>query len=224
MELSEKGYLSEKDVGMKLSFGDVLAEGSYRLAKKYGHPELSMSVKKQELPAYDPRGAQGLGLEYATSNRGGCHVRGYMIAPEILGVPEKLDPLATEGKAGWTKTFQDLTSVVDSCNICLFTTFALGADDFAAMLSAATGFDYTTEELMKAGERIWNLERLYNIKAGFTRDDDTLPERLLKEKMPEGAAKGHVWEKDALLDDYYKVRGWDKNGVPTKDKVRELGL
>ncbi len=243
MELSEKEYLPEKDVGMRLTFGDadaiveltkktayrdgfgdVLAEGSYNLAEKYGHPELSMSVKKQELPAYDPRGVQGHGLEYATSNRGGCHVRGYMIAPEILGVPEKLDPLVTEGKAGWTKTFQDLTSVVDSCNICLFTTFALGADDLAALLSAATGFDYTTEEVMKAGERIWNMERLYNIRAGFGRNDDTLPERLLKEKMPEGAAKGHVWERDALLGEYYKVRGWDKNGVPTKDKLRELGL
>jgi len=234
MELSEKGYLPEEDVGMKLTFGDADAiveltkktayKGSYRLAEKYGHPELSMSVKRQELPAYDPRGVQGHGLEYATSNRGGCHVRGYMISPEILGVPEKLDPLATEGKAGWTKTFQDLTSVVDSCNICLFTTFALGADDLAALLSAATGFDYTTEEVMKAGERIWNMERLYNIRAGFGRNDDTLPERLLKEKMPEGAAKGHVWEKGALLDDYYKVRGWDKDGVPTKEKLRELGL
>jgi len=163
MELYEKGYVKKEElegapelkfgntdallhyveaIALRKGLGDKLAEGSYEFAKAHGHPELSMSVKKQDLPAYDPRGAQGHqghALEYATSNRGGCHVRGYLISPEILGSPEKLDPFVTEGKAQWVKTFQDLTAVIDSEGICLFTSFALGADDYANLLSAVTG-------------------------------------------------------------------------------------
>ncbi len=244
MEMYEKGYLPKDKVdGPELKFGnaeallayvkkiayreglgDELAEGSYRFAEKYGHPELSMSVKKQELPAYDPRGAQGHALEYATSNRGGCHVRGYMISPEILGVPEKLDPQELKGKPEWVKVFQDLTAVIDSAGMCLFTSFALGAPDYAALLTAVTGFEYTPEEALKAGERIWNLERLFNLKAGFTKADDTLPKRLLEEPMPDGPNKGQVAHIDKLLPEYYKVRGWDENGVPTEEKKKELGL
>ena len=244
MELYERGYLPKDKVdGPELKFGstealltyvkkiayreglgDELAEGSYRFAEKYGHPELSMSVKKQELPAYDPRGAQGHALEYATSNRGGCHVRGYMISPEILGIPEKLDPQELKGKPEWVKIFQDLTAVIDSMGMCLFTSFALGAPDYAALLSAVTGFDYSPEEALKAGERIWNLERLFNLKAGFTKADDTLPPRLLHDPMPDGPNKGAVAHIDKLLPEYYKVRGWDENGVPTETKKKELGL
>jgi aldehyde:ferredoxin oxidoreductase len=243
MELCERGYLPKKDVGIDLRFGDadavveltrktglregfgnLLAEGSFRLAEKYGHPELSMSVKKQELPAYDPRGVQGHGLAYATSNRGGCHLRAYLISPEIIGLPEKIDPFSIEEKPTWVKTFQDLTSVIDSADCCLFTTFAIGAVEYAKMFSAVTGIEVSPEELMKVGERIWNLERLYNLKAGFTKEDDTLPSRLLTEPMPEGAAKGLVHRLNEMLPEYYKIRGWDKDGVPTKEKLRELGL
>ena len=150
IELYEIGALTEKETGRPLAFGDAeamveltrmtalregfgneLAEGSYRLASKYGHPELSMTCKKQEMAAYDPRALQGMGLNYATNNRGGCHVRGYMTAPEILGIPEKLDNLITDGKAQWTKIFQDLTAAVDSSGICLFLTFAIGAPEVA---------------------------------------------------------------------------------------------
>ncbi len=237
MELYEKGIIKDKDLdGIKLNFGNAdalvkypeliafrkgfgnkLAEGSYRLAESYGHPEYSMSVKKQELPAYDPRGAYGHALEYATSNRGGCHVRGYMISPEILGLPEKLDPLKIEGKAEWVKTFQDLTAVIDSSGVCLFTSFAFGADDYRDMLNAVTGFDYTTDEMMLAGERIWNLERKFNYSTGFSSKDDTLPSRFLKEPMPDGPVKGSVVPLDVLLKDYYKVRKWDEKGNPRKD-------
>lgn len=245
MELYEKGYVSKdeigdlpepkfgnaqavveytKAIGLKKGIGEKLAKGSYEFAKDHGHPELSMSVRKQELPAYDPRGAQGHALEYATSNRGGCHVRGYMISPEILGIPEKLDPFATEGKAQWVKTFQDLTAVIDSAGLCLFTSFALGLSDYAAMLRAATGFDYSDEEVLKAGERIWNLERLWNIELGIGPEEDKLPERFLKEPLPEGAAKGQVVKLDVLLPDYYRVRGWDEKGHPTEEKLKELDL
>lgn len=243
MELYEKGKVSKDAAGRELNwgdpdviveltektgkregFGDDLAEGSLRLAEKYGAPEVSMSVKGQELPAYDPRGAQGQGLQYATTNRGGCHVRGYMISPEILGIPEKLDRFSIEGKEVWVKNFQDLTAVIDSSGMCLFTSFALGAQEYAALLASATGIDWTGDELMVIGDRIWNVERLFNIKAGFTAEDDTLPPRLLKEPMPEGPSKGYVVQLDKMLPKYYEVRGWDANGVPTKEKLEQLGI
>lgn len=243
MDLYEGGHLPKKDVGMELHFGDAaavvkltemmckaegigkdLAEGSYRFAEKYGHPELSMSVKKQEMPAYDPRGVQGMALEYATSNRGGCHVRGYLISPEVLGVPEKLDPQATEGKDQWLKIFQDLTASVDSAGICLFTTFGLGGKEVAEQLKAITGFDYDEAEIMQIGERIYNLERMFNLEAGLSAADDTLPPRLLKDAIPDGPMKGNVARLKEMLPKYYKVRGWDENGVPSKEKLKELGL
>ncbi len=243
MELFQRGILSTKEVGRSLhfgdadamvemvkatgyreGFGDALAEGSYRLAEKFGHIEYSMSVKKQEFPAYDGRGAQGMGLQYATSNRGACHVRGYMISPEILGAPQKLDPFETEEKAGWTKAFQDTTAIVDSSGICLFNTFALGPPEILEYLKAATGMEMNLEELMKAGERIWNLERLFNLKAGVTGKEDRLPDRIVKEPMPEGPAKGRVVQLDRMLPEYYELRGWNLDGIPTREKLKELGL
>lgn len=243
MELYENGYLSKEQAGCELNFGnadaiveltrktayregfgDLLAEGSYRLAEKFGHPELSMTVKKLEIPAYDPRGVKGIGLNYATNNRGGCHVRGYTISPEVLGIPEKLDNLTTEGKPAWVKLFQDLTGAVDSSGICLFCTFGIGAEELAKQLATATGFDYTVESILAAGERIWNLERMFNMKAGLTSKDDTLPPRLLKEPIKVGPNKGHVNELGAMLGEYYKLRGWDKNGVPTAEKLKELNI
>ncbi|ACS90065.1 aldehyde ferredoxin oxidoreductase family protein [Thermococcus sibiricus] len=247
MELYEKGIIKQEELGdapplrfgnsevlhyyiekiaKREGFGDKLAEGSYRLAESYGHPEYSMSVKKQELPAYDPRGAEGHGVTYATSNRGGCHVRGYMISPEILGVPVKLDPHdVSEEKAKWVKIFQDLTAVIDSAGLCLFTSFALGADDYAEMLNAATGFEFTTDEWLKAGERVWNLERIFNLKAGLIPEkDDTLPKRFLEEPMPEGPNKGHVVKLHEILPKYYKLRGWDEKGYPTEEKLKGLDL
>jgi aldehyde:ferredoxin oxidoreductase len=243
MELFERGILTKKEVdrslnfgdaeamvemvraiGYREGFGDALAEGSYRLAEKHGHPEYSMSVKKQEFPAYDGRGVQGMGLQYATSNRGACHVRGYLISPEILGSPQKLDPFETEEKAGWVKAFQDLTAVVDSSGLCLFNTFAFGGPEILESLKAATGIEMSLEELMKAGERIWNLEKIFNLKAGITGKDDRLPDRITKEPMPSGPAKGKVSELGKMLPEYYELRGWDKEGVPTKAKLKDLGL
>ena len=213
-----------KKMGACEGFGAKLALGSARLAEQYGEPELSMSVKKLELPAYDPRGVQGHGLQYATSNRGGCHVRGYMIAPEIVGLPEKLDPLSLEGKAVWVKAFQDLTAVIDSLGICLFTSFALGADDYKDLFNVIVGQDLTTEELWKTGDRIWNLERLFNLKAGVGPDQDRLPRRLVSEPIPSGPAKGNVHRLPELLPEYYKERGWNEQGLPTEEKLAELAI
>ena len=205
-------------------FGDELAEGSYRLADKYGYPEYSMTAKKQEMPAYDPRGQQGIGLNYATSNRGGCHVRGYMTSPEVLGIPVKVDPDATEGKPALLKLFQDLTALVDASGLCLFVTFAIGLPEIAAQIRTATGLDISDEEYLLAGERIWNMERLFNLKAGFTTKDDTMPPRLLHEPMKSGPHKGRVVQLDVMLPEYYSLRGWDEQGVPTEGKLEELSL
>ncbi|MGE4413456.1 MAG: aldehyde ferredoxin oxidoreductase C-terminal domain-containing protein, partial [Candidatus Caldatribacteriota bacterium] len=242
MELYEKGYLPKEDAPFPLTFGSgealvetiklmgeqkeklgkLLAQGSYRLAEYYKHPELSMSAKKQEFPAYDPRGVKGIGLQFATSNRGACHVRGYTIAAEVLS--GAVDRLKYEGKAELVKTFQDLTAALDSTGICLFTTFGLGGGDIALLLSTATGFQVGEKEFMQIGERIWNLERLFNLKAGFSRKDDTLPPRILKEPIKSGPSKGEIEELDKMLADYYKVRGWDNDGVPGEGKLKELEL
>ena len=245
MELYEKGFIKDEELnGLGLKFGDSdsmvewvkkmgrregalgskMAEGSYRLADSYGHPELSMSVKKQELPAYDPRGIQGQGLQYATSNRGGCHVRGYLISPEILGLPEKLDRLEIKGKPEWVKIFQDLTAFIDSCGLCLFTSFALNIDDYAEMFSAITGKAHTGAQILELGDRIWNLERVWNLKAGINPSEDKLPKRLMEEAIPEGPSKGHKSRLAEILPLYYKERGWDEKGIPTPEKLKALGI
>jgi len=204
--------------------GDDLAEGALRLAQKYGAPELAMVVRGQELPAYDPRGAQGHGLAYATSNRGGCHLRAYIIAPEIVGIPQLLNRFETKGKAEWVKEFQDVFATIDSLVVCKFVVFAYWADMLAEQLSTVTGWDVTVEEFKKTGERIYNAERVFNILSfGDGEDYDTLPKRLLEEPMPEGPAKGYVVKLGEMLPDYYKVRGWVK-GRPTRAKLEELDL
>ncbi|MDO9523004.1 MAG: aldehyde ferredoxin oxidoreductase family protein [Methanocorpusculum sp.] len=238
MEMAEKGYVKHpirfgdakgmlklvEQIAKREDIGDELAEGSFRFATRYGHPELSMSSKKQELPAYDPRGIQGYGLAAATSVRGADHVYAYMISPEILGAPEKIDPYLIKGKPQWVKTFQDLTAAIDALGMCLFTSFALGAEDYADLLTATTGVKTDAEELLKVGERIWNLQKLYNIQRGFGRKDDTLPDRLLNEPLTEGAPTGQVSRVHEMLDEYYTLRGWDAEGTPTKEKLQELGL
>ena len=244
MELYEMGVITDEDTdGIALKFGSaealtqvteltakgegfgkILGLGSKRLCEKYGHPELSMSVKGQEFPAYDPRGVQGMGLTYATSNRGACHLRSYTVASEILGIPEKSDPLVTDGKAALVKTFQDATAAVDSSGICLFTTFAWTLDDFHPQINAACEGEWTLERLVEVGERIWNLERQFNLDAGFTGKDDTLPKRLLKEAAKTGPAKDKVVGLDQMLPEYYQLRGWDENGVPTDETMGRLGL
>ncbi|MHB9945270.1 aldehyde ferredoxin oxidoreductase [Clostridium botulinum] len=247
MELYEKGYIKDEDIkedGLSLKwgdaeavvgwtkkmalregFGDKMADGSYRLCESYGVPEFSMTVKKQELPAYDPRGIQGHGITYAVNNRGGCHIKGYMISPEILGYPEKLDRFSLEGKAAYAKIFHDLTAVIDSLGLCIFTTFGLGVQDYVDMYNVVVGGKlHNAESIMEAGDRIWTLEKLFNLEAGIDSSHDTLPKRLLKEPIPEGPSKGCVHKLTELLPEYYAVRGWDKNGIPTEDTLKKLGL
>ena len=244
MELHEKGYIKDSELdGIPLEFGSSeaiiewtrrmgkgeglgakMAMGSYRLAEGYGAAELSMSVKKLELPAYDPRGMQGYGLQVATSNRGGCHVRGYLISPEILGIPESIPRTSIEGKAQWTKTFQDLTAVIDSLGLCLFTSFALNANDYKDLFNAVVGENWMTEKLLETGERIWNIERMFNLACGVDASEDKLPRRCLEEPIPEGPSKGMVHRLPELLPQYYEQRGWDDDGKPSPEKLEQLAI
>jgi aldehyde:ferredoxin oxidoreductase len=205
-------------------FGNELALGSKRLCEKYGHPELSMTVKGQEFPAYDPRGIQGMGLAYATSNRGACHLRGYTVASELMGIPEKTDPLHTEGKADLLKAFQDATAAVDSSGLCVFTTFAWSMEDIAPQINAACEGDWSVDKLLEVGERIWNMERDFNLAAGLTHADDTLPKRLLKDAAKTGPAVGKVNDLETMLPEYYRVRGWTPKGELTPETRQRLGL
>jgi len=243
MELYEMGVLTREQVGIEAKFGSALALaflaeqtvtgqgfgkevglGSKRLTAKYGHPDLSMSVKGQEFPAYDSRGIQGMGLAYATSNRGACHLRGYTVASEVMGIPVKTDPLATEGKPELVKAFQDATAAFDSSGLCIFTTFAWGLPDLAPQITAACGEDYSTENLGLIGERIWNMERDFNNRSGMTAADDTLPKRLLTEPAKTGPAKGRVNDLAKMLPHYYEVRGWNPDGTLTPETRQRLGL
>jgi len=242
MELYDMGVLTKEQLGIEAPFGSAkalvffaeqvargtgfgkeIAQGSRRLTAKYGHPELSMTVKGQEFPAYDSRGIQGMGLAYATSNRGACHLRGYTVASEVLGIPVKTDPLATEGKPGLVKAFQDATAIFDSSGLCLFTSFAWTLQDVAPQLQAACEGDWSLERLNLVGERIWNLEKEFNLAAGLTRKDDDLPKRLKTEPAKTGPAKGLVNGLDKMLPEYYQLRGWSTEGVPTAETRKRLG-
>jgi len=244
MELYEDGVITDKDTdGIDLKFGNAealttlveltgkgegfgaeIGLGSKRLCEKHGKPELSMSVKGQEFPAYDSRGIQGMGLTYATSNRGACHLRSYTVASEVLGIPEKTDPLETDGKAGLVKAFQDATAAFDSAGLCIFTSFAWTLDDVAPQIDAACEGEWSTEKLLEVGERIWNLERQYNLAAGFTGKDDNLPPRLMKDAAKTGPAEGKTNGLDKMLPEYYEVRGWTPDGVPSNETLSRLAL
>lgn len=244
MELYQRGYITEEECdGYPLEWGNtesliewtkrmgdpeselawLMSSGSARLCEHYGHPEISMSVKKQEMPAYDARAIQGIGITYATSNRGGCHVRGYMISPEVLGLPEQLDRTVTTDKAAWAKTFQDLTAVIDSMGHCLFTSFAMGAPEYTDLLNAATGTTWTVEEVLNIGDRIYNIERMFNKAAGMKPEDDRLPNRLLEEPVSDGPSEGMVSQLPLTLPQYYEARGW-VNAFPTDETLKKLGL
>ncbi len=211
-------------IAFRRGLGDELAEGSRRLAARHGAPELSMSVKGLELPAYDPRGMQGQGLLFATSNRGGCHMRGNMLGPEILGLPKRIDRFQVQGKADHVILHQNIAAAIDSLGVCKFLHLAVPEEYLVRVLNAVTGQDLTTGDLVRAGERIWNLERLYNLREGFTAADDTLPPRLLQEAVPDAEGREWVVHLAPMLAEYYRARGWDEQGRPTPARLESLGL
>jgi len=245
MECFEGGLLNEKDVnGLNLRFGDadaetemvkriahrkglgnVLAEGVQGASKKIGggSKKFAMHVKGMEVPGYDPRGAFGMALAYSTSDRGACHQRAWTVRAEMEG---RLTPLySTNGRARFVKETQDERAMCFSLVLCDFAPLDVGC--FIELLNKATGFNFTVEEYLKTGERIWNLTRLFNVREGITRKDDNLPARFMEEQLPDGAARGQVITEKMLnemLNEYYALRGWDDNGIPTKEKLKELGL
>lgn len=242
MEASERGLtngdgklewgdgLSMKDVvttiAMREGVGDKLAEGAARTAAAFGAPELAMAVKGQAIPAYDPRGLKGMGIAYATSNRGACHLRAYTPAAELGVMPFgslKVDPLEWKGKGELVKIFQDVHAVSDSLDLCKFSAFAMGMDEYTEQFNAVTGLSYSSEELLRCGERIYNLERHYNNLAGFGEGSDYLPKRFTEEPSTMPGSEGHVCELDLMLEEYYTVRGWE-NGVVPEGKLKELEI
>ena len=236
MEASERGLIREKipwgdadqmidlmhKIGKREGIGDILAEGAWRAAKTFGDEGMANQVKGQSIAAYDPRGMQGMGIGYATSNRGACHLRGYTPASEVLAVPQKTDPLGWEGKGKLLTIFQDLHAVSDSFDICKFSAFSEGINEYVAQYAAMTGVQIDAQGLMKVGERIYNTERYYNNLCGFTGKDDSLPERFLK-YPGSGPAAGHVCELEKMKKEYYDARGW-VDGVVPEQKLRDLEI
>ena len=242
MEASQRGYTNGDgtlawgdDDGMtkaatmiakREGLGNIMAEGADATAKHFGHPELAMTCKKQGIPAYDPRGMKGMGLGYATSNRGACHLRAYTPAAELNIMPYgslKVDPLEWKGKGGLVKIFQDIHAFSDSMDLCKFSAFAMGAEEYAQQYAAMTGVPFTTDDVLKTGERIYNLERHYNNLNGFREGSDTLPKRFLEEPSDQQGSMGQVCELDKMLVEYYEARGW-KDGVVTEAKLKELEI
>ena len=240
MEATEKSYLNTGQQGLdwgdcaamvamiekvarRKGIGDVLADGTARTAAHFGHAEIGMAVKGQAIPAYDPRGMKGMGLSYATSNRGGCHLRGYVAASELSVVPITSDPLAWKGKAELVKLFQDLAAFSDSLDLCKFSAFAEGAEEYAQQYAAALDIEFSADDALETGERIYNLERHYNNLAGFGEGSDTLPDRFTNEPSTSPGSEGHVCELAPMLEQYYIIRGWE-DGVVPEEKLEELDI
>jgi len=245
MELYELGLISEKDIGFPLhwgnadncikllhmiarveGFGREAAMGGRHLAEKYGAPHIFMGSKGQGFAGYHPRGMVGQGLIYATSPEGGNHTTGNTIQQEINGIPEPMDPLTPEGKAELVISRQDETAFLEACGVCIFPYMLMeeGTEIIAEFYSAVMGENYTETDVRKIGERIFNLEREFNRKLGFTRQDDSLPKRLTHEPHTEGIGEGNVVPLEEMLDRYYELRGWTQEGVPTEEKLKELGI
>ena len=226
MELKQKGILKENEwngvefgnekillelirkIAYREGIGNELAEGSRRLAEKYNAVDCAIQVKGLEIPAYDPRGAFGHALGYATSNRGGCHLTGYMAALEIFAVPKKVERFSSATKADLLILKQNGKVIEDSLSVCAFAGFALGLDFYARFLTAITGEEYTMMKLLKIGNEIYNLEHEFNLKAGFSKNDDTLPPRFINQPLKEGFSKDKTVPLQVMLQDYYALRKW----------------
>ncbi len=223
-----KGYLEAAELmARREGIGAELALGARALAAKYGHPELAMQVKNMEVPGYDPRGAFGMALSYATSDRGACHMRSFPVGQEIV---EGSLPAATfEGKADWVINAeaggQNFFALKFSGIWCDF--WAIDLEQIGILMSHLWGREFSPDELMQIGERIWNLGRLFNLREGLTAADDSLPARMHDQPFAAGAAAGQVIDRDEFaqaLAEYYALRGWDASGVPSEAKLSELGI
>ncbi len=243
MELYQKGHLTKEDIGFELKFGDEelivklvemtgrregfgdqLAEGGFRLAEKYGHTECFMGTHKMEIPGYEPRGAKGMGLGYETSPIGPSHCRAYTIPFEITHTAAQLDPIEEQGKGMLTKSLQDMTAAWDSAGLCLFATSSLGLKEVLPMMGAATGYGFAPFQFLQIGERIFNLQRLFNLKAGLKLEDEKLPERFYMEPLPDGPNAGASLDLKRATKEYCSLRGWDEDRVPYYGRLKNLGI
>jgi aldehyde:ferredoxin oxidoreductase len=221
-------------IGRREGIGDFLAEGTMRMAEKLGQgsERFAMHVKGLELPGYDSRAAKVTGLAYAVANRGGDHITAYIEGPAFLAMPFMIvedadigDPLKEIPETALVvKNFEDALGNFDAIGGCKFMGMVLTTEDWAQLMTSLMGYEISADDFRKTGERIYNLQRAYILREGFTRADDTLPPRLLEDPLPEGPAEGHVVNLDILLEAYYKYRGWDEHGRPTIEKLHELGL
>ncbi len=243
MELAEKGLDARDALKLDLRFGQTddllqaltlmstkkdhakrIGQGAKALAEEYGNPGLFMGVKGVPMAPFDPRAIQGMGLHFATSNYGPHHLYAYTFIDEVLNVHENLDPWATEGKPELVKRYQDTTAVMDSLGLCNWPLMGLKFKNMVPMINSCLGTGYKADDLLSIGERIWNMERAFNMKAGFGGDDDALPDRFVKEPLPDGLAKGQLSRLEEMLPEYYNLRGWDETGKPRTDTLQSLGL
>ncbi|MHA1994872.1 MAG: aldehyde ferredoxin oxidoreductase family protein [Candidatus Hodarchaeales archaeon] len=222
-------------IAKREGIGDLLAEGSKVMAEKLGQgsERFAMHVKGLELPAYDSRAAKITGLAYATANRGGDHITAYIEGPAFMSMPflivdegevdeDGLQEIPEEARV--VKEYEDAFGVFDALSGCKFMGMVLTGEDWADLIESLVGYDFSEKDFRKTGERIYNLERAYNIREGLTRADDTLPKRLTEDPLPDGPAEGQVVNLDPMLDAYYKYRGWDHDGRPTAETLTRLGM
>ncbi|MCS7140270.1 MAG: aldehyde ferredoxin oxidoreductase family protein [Candidatus Nezhaarchaeota archaeon] len=211
------------ETAYRRGYGNDLAEGSMRMAEKYGMPEASVSVKGLEVPAYDPRGAFGLAISYATSYRGACHLRSWTIAFEVIGVPSLVNRFSSFEKPSLVKYTQDLASVYDCLLMCKHFAIEFDEGSLSSILSTITGIDFSKEELLMVGERLWALARLFNVREGFSAKDDRLPLKLLV-PLDKGPVANKVPPINEMIEQYYAVRDWSPDGTPTEELLERLGL
>ncbi|NHJ01230.1 MAG: aldehyde ferredoxin oxidoreductase [Candidatus Heimdallarchaeota archaeon] len=220
-------------IAKREGIGNLLAEGSKKMSEKLGHGSeaFAMHVKGLELPAYDSRAAKITGLGFATANRGGDHMTSFIEGPTFLSMPflivdaELSDELeASKEDTKILMDYENAFGVFDSIGGCKFMGMVLTGEDWAKMIETLMGYEFSESDFRILGERIFNLQRLYNIREGLTRANDTLPKRLLEEPLPEGPAKGHIVDLEPLLDSYYEYRGWDIDGKPTSATLERLNL
>jgi aldehyde:ferredoxin oxidoreductase len=243
MELVERGLISQDALKLNLRFGHAedllqalnlmatkkghakrIGQGAEALAKEYGSPHLFMGVKGSSMAPFDPRSIQGMGLHFATSNYGPHHLYAYPFIDEVLNVHEKMDAWAHEGKSELVKRYQEITAVMDSLGLCNWPLMGLKFNNFVPMVNSCLGTHFSADDLLEIGERIWNQERLFNMRAGFDHTHDTLPERFFKEPISDGPAQGQSSKLDEMLQDYYNLRGWTEKGEPRPETLKALAL
>ena len=243
MELVEKGVVSRDNLKLELRFGqgedliqaltlmatkkghaERIGRGGQALAEEYGQPGSFMGVKGMPMAPFDPRAIQGMGLHFATSNYGPHHLYAYTFIEEVLSVHQEIDPWVTDGKPELVKQYQDMAAVIDSLGLCNWPLLGLKFNNLVPMINSCLGTEYRADDLLRIGERIWNIERLFNMRAGFDNSHDTLPERFFKEPIQDGPAQGQISKVDEMLPKYYEVRGWGENGVPRPETLEALEL